>query len=189
MDLNIAGAELVAQINLLFRPNSTDLALQYGGGETGITNFLRSVQQRIKAEETTVLEPSASEYIDVLLAAAWREAESRYGRQTEDWPNRARQEASEKRLDYFAGLHAFPPLNGARDLTLPPLSVTDGGTIHSQRSQAYTQFVPLHNVDRAQSILPIGQSEDPASPFYTTTLALWEHGKLHPAPLTRGEVE
>jgi len=84
MDLNIAGAELVAQINLLFRPNSTDLALQYGGGETGITNFLRSVQQRIKAEETTVLEPNASEYIDDLLAAAWREAESRYGRQTED---------------------------------------------------------------------------------------------------------
>ncbi|MFQ5810316.1 MAG: penicillin acylase family protein [Armatimonadota bacterium] len=61
----------------------------------------------------------------------------------------------------------------------------DAGTIKSQAAQSYTQFVSLHDPDAAMTILPIGQSERPGSASRTSTMKLWEEGRLHPAPLSR----
>ncbi|MBI3948680.1 MAG: penicillin acylase family protein [Armatimonadetes bacterium] len=72
---------------------------------------------------------------------------------------------------------------------MPALTNVDGGTIRSQAAQSYTQFVPMHDPDQAMSLLPIGQSERPDRPKRTSTLTLWEEGKLHPAPLSRAAVE
>ena len=49
--------------------------------------------------------------------------------------------------------------------------------------------MPLDQVDQSQSILPVGNAEDPESPFHTSTLDLWAEGRLHPAPLSRAAVE
>ena len=39
------------------------------------------------------------------------------------------------------------------------------------------------------SILPIGQSEQPESPYRLSNYELWSQGKLHPAPLSRKAVD
>ena len=85
----------------------------------------------------------------------------------------------------MGSLDAYPGLDAALNLALPRLKTQDGSTVLSQRAQAYTQFVPLHDVDASLSILPPGQSEDPASPFRFSTYALWAQAQLHPAPLSR----
>ena len=71
----------------------------------------------------------------------------------------------------------------------PALLRIDGGTIGCQTAQSYTQWVPMHDPDQAQSILPIGQSERPENPTRASTLKLWEASGLHPAPLSRDKVE
>ena len=95
----------------------------------------------------------------------------------------------QQRLGYYESLDGFPALDAAQALTLPALTRIDGGTIGCQTAQSYTQWVPMHDPDQAQSILPIGQSEWPDSPSRTSTLALWGEGRLHPAPLSRAKVQ
>jgi penicillin G amidase len=73
-------------------------------------------------------------------------------------------------------------------VAIPTLRVTDGGTIHSQRQQAYTQWVPMADPDRALAILPPGNSEDPRSPHRTSALEDWAESRLRPAPLSRESV-
>jgi acyl-homoserine lactone acylase PvdQ len=105
------------------------------------------------------------------------------------WNVRAREAVRRRRLGYYESLDGFPSLDPARSVSLPGLHVTDGGTIGCQTSQSYTQWVPMHDPDQAQSLLPIGESERPDSPSRTATLALWGEGRLHPAPLSRQKVE
>jgi acyl-homoserine lactone acylase PvdQ len=47
----------------------------------------------------------------------------------------------------------------------------------------------MHDPDQAQSILPVGTSERPDSPYRLSTFKLWADGKLHPDPLSRDAVE
>jgi len=94
-----------------------------------------------------------------------------------------------RRLGYFDGLDGVGSLDPAGDLFYPALTCVDGGTIKSQAAQSYTQYVPLHDVDSAMSLLPMGHSEHADNPGRTSTLALWEKGRLHPAPLSRKAVE
>jgi acyl-homoserine lactone acylase PvdQ len=90
-----------------------------------------------------------------------------------------------QRLGYYESLDGFPALDRDLAISLPALNVTDGGTIGCQTAQSYTQWVPMHDPDQAQSLLPIGQSERPDHPARTSTLALWGEGRLHPAPLSQ----
>ena len=95
----------------------------------------------------------------------------------------------QRRLGYFESLDGFPALDPAQALHAPALLRIDGGTIGCQTAQSYTQWVPMHDPDQAQSILPIGQSERPENLSRTSTLALWGDSGLHPAPLSRAKVE
>ena len=85
-------------------------------------------------------------------------------------------------------LDGFPGLDSRCDVQMPMLTTIDGATILSQRAQSYTQYVPLHDVDQALSILPIGSSDDPASVYRFSTYGPWSQGQLHPAPLSREAV-
>jgi hypothetical protein len=49
--------------------------------------------------------------------------------------------------------------------------------------------VPLHDVDSARTVCPIGHSDRPDSPYRTSTMTLWGEAKLHAAPLSRPAVE
>ena len=91
-------------------------------------------------------------------------------------------------MGYYESLDGFPALDAAQALTQPALTRIDGGTIGCQTAQSYTQWVPMHDPDQAQSILPIGQSERPDGSSRISALALWSESRLHPAPLSREQV-
>jgi acyl-homoserine lactone acylase PvdQ len=59
----------------------------------------------------------------------------------------------------------------------------------SQKSQSYTQYVALKDVDESMALLPIGESEHPEDPYRLSGYELWSQGELRPAPLSRKRVE
>jgi penicillin G amidase len=187
--LSEPGAELAVELNTFFRFMSTDLALVYGGGESGLAYFLKTAVGRLEGNAQADVSPREQDFIERALVGAWQSAEQKYGPDPTAWNVRAREAVRQQRLGYYESLDGFPALDAAQALTLPALTRIDGGTIGCQTAQSYTQWVPMHDPDQAQSILPIGQSEWPDSPSRTSTLALWGAGRLHPAPLSREKVE
>ena len=183
-DASVEGTATAMRINTFFRFVATRLALKYGGGYSGLTRFLMDVDRRLAADPKAPLEPLEREFIDHGLAAAW-EGDLREG----DGGRRGRPAAGGQRLGWFESLDGFGSLDPSGDLTAPALACTDGNTIRSQAAQSYTQFVPLHDADKALSLLPIGHSDRPDSPYRTSTTDLWKAGRLHPAPLSRKAVE
>lgn len=183
---DVPGAELAMNINTFFRMMATDLAYVYGGGESGLAHFLKTVGKRLDEDPRADISSLEQEYIDDSLAAAWNASNARgaSGRGT----TRPRAAASQRRLGYLEGLDGFPSVDPDLDVDGPPLVCTDGGTIFSQAAESYNQWVPLHDVDSAQSILPIGSSEDPRRASRTINLSDWSAGRMHPAPITRAAV-
>jgi len=187
--LTSAGAELAMELNTFFRILVTDLALVYGGGESGLAYFLKTAVARLERDPNAEFSAEERQYIDQALAGAWRSAQQKYGPDASTWSGQAKAAVVRTRLGYGESLDGFPSLAPSYDLRLPELTVIDGGTIRSQAGQSYTQFVPMHDPDLAQTILPIGQSERPGAASRTSTWQLWTDGQLHPAPLSRAKVE
>ena len=183
------GAELALELDTFFRFVSTDLALVYGGGESGLAYFLKTAVARVAGDAEARLDADELAFLDQALAGAWQSAAQKYGAETAYWNLRARAAVRQRRLDSFSSLDGFPGLDPAADLSVPDLRDVDGGTIACQSAQSYTQWVPMHDPDQALSILPIGESERYDSPSRTSTLALWGAGELHPAPLSRARIE
>lgn len=182
------GSELAMELNTFFRMVSMDLALVYGGGESGLAYFLKTATARLQHDPRADLSQTEQAFVAHALAGAWQSARQKYGPDPAAWNARARDAVQRQRLGYYESLDGFPPLDPARAMSLPALTRVDGGTIGCQTPQSYTQWVPMHDPDQAQSILPIGQSEWPDRPSRTGTLALWGAGRLHPAPLSRERV-
>lgn len=187
--LTNTGAEVAVELNTFFRFMATDLAYVYGGGESGLAYFLKSVKARLDENPKARVSLLEQAFIDRALADAWRTAQRKYRGESARWPQQARELAERRPLGYFCSLDGFPSLDPANDLRFPALANVDGGTIESQAAQAYTQFVPLHDPDQAMTLLPIGASERPDTPSRASTMALWAASKLHPAPLSRKAVD
>lgn len=179
-DLRYEGAGLATQISTFFRMMATPVALKYGGGESGLARFLKDAAARIKADPMAAFDSEEREFVDHVLSGAWE-------------ATGGRAEASPR--GGFAPLAGFDTLDGygsldpAQDLRQPGITDLDGQTIHCQSAQSYTQFVPLHDPDAAQTICPIGHSDRPGGRYRQSTMALWGEAKLHPAPLSRAAVE
>ncbi|MCI0459751.1 MAG: penicillin acylase family protein [Gemmataceae bacterium] len=189
-NLTEPGSALAGEIHMdNFRIKQTPLAAKYGGGASGLVRFLSDVQTRLSKDAKAKLSREEQGYLDQALAGAWRTARQRYGADPARWQERARAKVEQQRLGYFDSLAGFGSLDPAGDLTTPALSCVDGNTILSQAGQSYTQYIPLHDVDAARSLLPPGHSEKVDSPWRTTTRELWAKGDLHPAPLSRKAVE
>jgi penicillin G amidase len=187
--LSAIGAEVAVELNTFFRVGHTDLAILYGGGESGLSYFLKTATARIDLDPQSGFTVVERHFIEQALAGAWHSARQKYGPDPDVWNQRAREAVGQRKLGYMESLDGFPSLDPDLDLAFPSLTVTDGGTITSQASQSYTQWVPMHDPDQALAILPIGQSERPDSPARTSTFELWAEGRLHPAPLSREKVE
>jgi penicillin G amidase len=173
---------------MAFRQNFAAATI-YGGGVSGLCNMLQTIDARIAADPKAVLTEQEADYVNLILRAAWRYGKASYGNDPNQWNERANKAMLATKLPYMSTLDGFGSLDPDRDVTLPALRCTDGGTILSQIAQSYTQFVPMHDPDQAQSLLPIGQSEQPNSPYYRCNYDLWQKGELHPAPLTRAAVD
>jgi penicillin amidase len=184
-----SGAEVAMELNTFFRFVSTELAFVYGGGETGLTYFLKTIGARLDRDPAAAVSALEEAFIAGSLASAWQSTSQKYGPDQAMWNRRAREAVTARRLGAYESLDGFPSLDRSLDLAVPPLAVVDGGTIASQAAQSYTQFVPMHDPDQAMTVLPIGQSERPGAASRTVTMQLWSEGRLHPAPLSRARVE
>ncbi|MBZ0255387.1 penicillin acylase family protein, partial [bacterium] len=189
IDSNKPGTELVAMMSTMFRILQTPLAAQYGGGQSGLCLYLKTLQARMAAHSKEAWSADEIDYIDFTLANAWRQANQRYGGNSLEWFAVSMMESNTPRLRYFDTLDGFGSLDRAHDIETPLLQNTDGETIFSQMAQSYTQWVPMDDVDAATSLLPIGNSERLDGPFRTATMDLWQSGAMHPAPLSREKVE
>lgn len=187
-EMSIRGTEIVNLMPIAFRPNFA-AAVTYGGGLSGLCAMLQTIDARIAADANAALTEEEADYVNVIVRAAWRYGKAQYGDDPRRWNERARQALLETPLPYMSTLDGFSSLDEAQDVTMPALDCIDGGTILSQRAQSYTQYVRLDDPDRSMSILPIGASEHPDSPYRLATYDLWAQGKLHPAPLSRQAVE
>lgn len=188
LEMSIKGTEILNLMPLAFRQNFA-AAVTYGGGLSGLCSMCQTIDARIVADPKAVLTDEEADYVNILLRAAWRYGKSSYGDDPNQWHERGQKALLERKLPYMSTLDGFESLDPAKDLTFPALRCTDGGTILSQVAQSYTQFVRLDDVDQSQSILPIGQSEHPDSPYRLSNYDLWGKGQLHPAPLSRPAVE
>ena len=189
MRLEVPGAALAMEINTQFRFVNTELAFIYGGGDSGLSHFLKTVSKRLDANPKAEITELERTYVDQLLADAWSSAVSKYGRDPQQWSDVARKQVTARTLSYYGSLDGFPSLSSTHDLPLPPLSCVDGATVFSQAAQAYVQWVPLANVDEARSLLPPGSAESPENVMRTANVEGWVRGELHPAPLSRMAVE
>jgi penicillin amidase len=186
-DLAAEGAALATQISTFFRMMATPVALKYGGGESGLARFLKDAAARIRADPRALFDPDEAAFVDNALAGAWRATGGRGGGEPRGRAATGRPGAAP--LGWFDSLDGFGSLDPAEDLPPPGITNLDGQTIHCQSAQSYTQFVPLHNPDAAQTICPIGHSDRPAGRFRRSTMTLWGESRLHPAPLSRAAVE
>jgi penicillin amidase len=187
--LDREGAAVALELNTFFRFVSTELAFVYGGGESGLSYFLKSAAKRIENNPQAEITDKEQQFVDQSLATAWQTCREKYGADPATWRSAAQSAVTRQRLGLYESLDQFPALDTSQAVAIPPLKVTDGGTLSCQTAQSYTQWVPMHDPDLAQSLLPFGQSEEPGSPARTSTLALWSEGRLHPAPLSKSKVE
>jgi penicillin G amidase len=185
MDTGLPGTELAEKMSVIFRGGRFGLVSQFGGGVSGLARFAKHTRKRFVANPQARATDDEAVFADTVLRNAWMQCQRSYGDDPDAWLTRATVMRTTQTMPYMGSLDAYPGLDATMNLSLPRLKTQDGSTILSQRAQAYTQFVPLHDVDASLSILPPGQSEDPASPFRFSTYALWAQAKLHPAPLSR----
>ena len=186
-DLKSEGASLATRISTFFRILATPLAYKYGGGESGLARFLKDAAARMSADLKAPVSEDECRFVDQVLSDAWQQGQ---GRTAGDRP--ARPNAPQipgQVLGWFDSLDGFGSLDASGDLRTQGITCLDGQTLHSQASQSYTQWVPLHDIDSARTICPIGHSDRPDSPYRTSTLTLWSEAKLHAAPITRAAVE
>ncbi|HSW02170.1 MAG TPA: penicillin acylase family protein [Sedimentisphaerales bacterium] len=187
-EMSIQGTEIVNLIPMAFRQNFA-AAVTYGGGLSGLCSMLQTLDARIAADPNAALTAEEADYVNLMVRAAWRYGKARFGDDSTRWHERGKQALLETKLPYMSTLDGFGSLDEAEDITMPALQCTDGGTIHSQQAQSYTQYVRLDDADQSMSILPIGQSEQPDSAYRLSNYDLWSQGKLHPAPLSRKAVD
>ena len=188
-DLAVPGTELVNEMNVIFRGGVFGLVRKYGGGVSGLARFAKTVSGRYAANPAAPVPDDERTFVDKVLAQAWTRTQNRYGADRAAWNALARQALCNTMLGYMDSLDGFGSLDKQNDVRMPLLKTIDGSTILSQKAQSYTQFVPLHDVDASLSILPIGSSENPKSPYRFSTYSDWAQGRLHPAPLSREAVE
>jgi acyl-homoserine lactone acylase PvdQ len=151
--------------------------------------MLQTISARIAQNPNAMLTEEEADYVNLILRAAWRYGKSNFGDDPSQWHAKARARLLQTKLPYMSTLDGFESLDTENDITYPPLSCIEGGTILSQRAQSYTQYVPMADADEAQALLPVGASEHPDSPYRLSGYDLWAQGKLRPAPLSRQAVE
>lgn len=183
-------AAIAYHLRIQFRNNdSPALTAHYGGGEGGLSHWLKSLKQRLDQDPKAALSQDEIDYINTSLASAYDTVVRNYGSDPNVWQNRFASASGAAAVPYHGTLEGFGTLDRRYDPIFTGLLDTDGGTLWSQKSQSYSQWVNLGDVNSSLSLLPVGLSEDPASPHFKDQGALWVAGELHPAPLDENIVE
>ncbi len=187
-DLKSDKAELATRLSTFFRFVVTPLARKYGGGESGLARFLKDAASRLGKDPKAQFNADECQFFDRVLTEAWN-SDGATGRNSQTSRPQGRAAAQNPPIGWFDSLDGYGSLDPDQDVRRPGITCLDGQTIHCQSAQSYTQWVPLHDIDSARTVCPIGHSDRPDSPYRRSTLELWAAAKLHPAPLSREAVE
>ncbi|MCC5828779.1 MAG: penicillin acylase family protein [Phycisphaeraceae bacterium] len=192
-DLRQPHAQFAAEINLMFRPPQTPLAARWGGGQGGLSLWLRHAIKRIEENPAARLDRDEIAYIEQVLTECWRRTRQA-GEGRGEAPARGRGDPGIRApghpriMGWFDNLAGFGSLEERGDLAIPRLRAFDQNTILSQPGQSYTQFVPLHDVDQAQSLLPPGHRDRGPAEQRGINIHPWAEAQLRPAPMSREAV-
>lgn len=176
------GVSVAARLNVKFRQGQVPdpLIEAYGGGETGLGLFLDAMTAMLDDDPNAALDGDVVAYLDDVLSGAAVEdasaADLEYANGAAQWS--APWQAS---LDWG-------DLGGGPTLEAGPLQCADGGTVWSQSSEAYTQFVSLHTPDEMWTVMAPGVSEMEGDPSASAQIEPWVAGDLKAAPLSAGGV-
>lgn len=172
------GVSVAARLDVKFRQGQVPDALidAYGGGETGLGLFLDAMVATLDDDPQVRLDDDVIAYLDDVLSVAAAQdlaaADAAYLSNAASWS--AAWQAS---LDWG-------DLGIGATLEAGPLQCADGGTVWSQSSESYTQFVSLHEPDAMATVLAPGASEVEDSASAQAQLDTWVNGALKPAPLS-----
>lgn len=182
------GTELANVMPTMFRMLQTPLTEVYGGSYSGLCLMLKTIDKKMEENPNYELNELELEFIENTLANAWDAAFTQYGEDPDQWHDEMKKQIKQRNLGYFETLDNFGTLDKEQNIKYPLLRNVDGGTILSQAAQSYSQWVPMGDVDSAKSILPIGQSEHPNSPYHHSNVEDWAMGVMHPAPISKEAV-
>ncbi len=177
---------LIENFDVSFRRTVTPLALVYGGGESGLCYFAKTVKLNLDTNPSYVPTDDEKNYVDRVLAMAWNKTVSLYGNDPDGWLAKYDKTIT---IKFQNNLENFGSLDPTKDLRSPDLHCKHISTILSQTGNSYSQNVRFDNVDLSKSVMPPGLSENPNSTFCDNQIAIWQEGMLHEAPLTRESVE
>jgi len=157
-----------------------------GGGGGGISHLARLVGDQFGDTDATPADPDVRDYLMAWLQqAAEKLREGRVAPAPVDGQSR-----DVLSMPYQQnGPMKLPVLEPRHDLTSPPLTCGQGGTIWAQKGNSYTQIVDLADIDSSRAVLPPGISEDPESPHHADQMSIWVAGATRPAPLSRARIE
>lgn len=187
MDGELSGAMLAWHMALDFHADNAGPSLidTYGGGENGISLFLKSAISAIHV--ASPLAAAEAEYIDRVLDGAWKLASATGP--VEAWPSWFQANVLTFDLVQWKTLEDLPsPAGGDAPLAIGPVRSTDDGALFTPPGQNYTQVVELGQDGTARSLLPPGASEHPG-PHELDQVPLWENEGTKPAPRTLAEVQ
>ena len=177
-------------LKLQFRQNDApELIRLYGGGEGGLSYWLKSLKNRLDRDSQALLSSPEIAYIDGSLANGWNTAAQTYGSDERQWQSRFAAGPGKVTVPFFATLEGFGSMDSRLDVIASGMQNVDGGTIWSQRSQSYSQWVNLGDINTSKALLPIGIAEDPGSRFYKDELDAWIAGGMRAAPLEASLIE
>lgn len=178
----IEATEAAMMANFRFPP--VVLAQTFGGGVTGVANFLKTVEQDYAP---WVNDTDAIDWVTFVLG--------------EGWANRGT--PSNPRHDLLYQAHLTPlcglptakgqtcSVNPAYDFTSGrPLKVTAGNTVWSQRGNTFSHFIDFSAIGTgAKSMITPGTSDVPGTRFFKNNEGNWITGTLNPAPLDRSAID
>ena len=156
----------------------------YGAGGGGVSHLARDVGARFARDGSTPANPLVRAYLVNWLRASSAAAGTRGGRGAAGSAGRTIAIPYQRTIP-----HNLPVVDASLDVTSPPLTCLDQGTIWSQPGNLYSQIVDLADVDNSRSMIAPGNAEDAAGPFRANQVDLWVRGTTHPAPLSRAAIE
>jgi len=150
------------------------LIAQYGFAEAGYAAFLRDKVAGLLQVPPVDLTPAEADAIEISLADGWTMANTTAGPEAQ-WASWYLNEHLFGALPSWGNLEGLPPLFQGQPVPVGPVPVAWGQTLQSAFQQSYTRFSALGpGPVRIESLLPLGQSDDPSSPHWDDQRALWE---------------
>ncbi|MCB0332277.1 MAG: penicillin acylase family protein, partial [Bdellovibrionales bacterium] len=128
-----------------------------------------------------------------ILPTAWQlvnsspsESEFGHGSDPQFWNSYVKKTIS---IPYVEGITLKETVDPAFDIETEQVICPSKLTLHSQEGNFYTQITPLIDINGSQTAIAPGNSDNPASQFYSSELSGFQVGKVSASPIDRNLIE